>query len=181
MISIVWQTNNGLTGISTMVYLNSIISLFLVQLLLKQQKLHTFDYTNLVVEHFMFQYFYTRLSIFFSFKVYLQLIQYVRKWVPFRNGRKAALARMQYAYIHIFQETAYLHIYFEERKNRQLFVDHYPPTPTIWCMNLTCVVPYHARKYFTYVRYLHSGGFIKLWRNVGYSQCVLAFVRIVRV
>ena len=34
---------------------------------------------------------------------------------------------MQYAYIYIFQKTAYVHIYFEERKNRQLFVDQFPP------------------------------------------------------
>ena len=57
----------------------------------------------------------------------------------------------------------------------------FPPTPTIWCMNLTSVVPYHARKYFTYVRYLHYGGFMKLWRHVPHLQCVLTFVRTVRV
>ena len=32
---------------------------------------------------------------------------------------------MQYAYIYIFQKTAYVHIYLEERKNRQLFVDQF--------------------------------------------------------
>ena len=36
-----------------------------------------------------------------------------------------ALAHMQYAYIYIFQKTAYVHIYLEERKNRQLFVDQF--------------------------------------------------------
>ena len=34
---------------------------------------------------------------------------------------------MQYAYIYIFQKSAYVHIYFEERKNRQLFVDQFYP------------------------------------------------------
>ena len=32
---------------------------------------------------------------------------------------------MQYAYIYIFQKTAYVRIYLEERKNRQLFVDQF--------------------------------------------------------
>ena len=108
MISIIWQTNNGLTGISTMIYLNSIISLFLVHLLLKKQKLHIFDYTNLVVEHYMFQYFYTRLSIFFSFKVYLQLIQYVRKWVPLQSRIRSSAGAVQYITHYTLHITQYI-------------------------------------------------------------------------